>query len=379
MAGTPHGRHSIKALASTQVLTGNEIYVSCFKGLEALAVLGVVNRVAYYFGDGGTGTDFHDGASPTTGNAFSVWQVPPAGSRTWSWYFLIQYSEATPFGGLGSGAPARLNASTNGTAMNLGFQSAVAFTSGGVSANPWTEAGGSTNDDGTDAKADPVWAAPAGRTLQVYPKNNNTGESYAASKENCSAVVYKTSNVVTRVHLLMDDDNIGFAADYEDNGVYNTVSMCGAYVPLAGMASSQGPLIFVNDSSNGYFASGTTYGVSAGGVVSPLDDSVRTFRFELRANDRSSTYQPNNQFAVPEYLEVPFPIYVDDVNRGLVGFVDTNFARGTYGLPTNATLDGLSRVSIGPASSADNHTTFPWDGATADPGNPGTTRDGIDF
>ena len=132
MAGTAHGRHSIRALAALQALTGNEFYVSCFKGLEALDTLGLVNRIAYYFGDGGRGTDFHDGANPTTGNAFSVWEVPPAGSRTWAWYFMIQYAQTTPFGGATNGAPALLGGGTTGYTMDLGFQAAVAFTSGGA-------------------------------------------------------------------------------------------------------------------------------------------------------------------------------------------------------------------------------------------------------
>jgi hypothetical protein len=357
-------------------LTANEFYVSCFKGLEALDTLGVVNRIAYYFGDGGTGTDFHDGANPTTGNAFSVWEVPPAGSRTWSWYFMLQYSQSSPFGGAANGAPARLSGSTTGTNMNLGFQAAVAFTSGGASANPWTAAGGTTNNDGTDSKADPVWAPPASGSLQVYPKNNNTGESYAASKENCTAIMSLNANYVTRLHMIMDSDNIAFTVDHDDDNEYESNLLCGWYTPLSGL-TPKGPLFLLKASAA--FAPQAAYTGSDGGLLGPLDESIRSLIFDIRDYDRSTTYQPNNQFGSPEYMEAPLALYVQDANQGLVGFADPDFCRYTYNIVTNSTIDSLGRVVIGGTSTAASHFTLPWDGATTDPGNPATTRVGIDF
>jgi len=379
MAGTPHGRHSIIVNTGLRATNSQVLFTSLFKALEALDTLGVVNRIALYFGDAGAGTNYYDEASPFTTNAFAVYEMPPAGSRTWSWYFLIQWGDSNPYGGSGNGSPAKIRGSAaNYYYFLTGYSVAAATTSGGASANPWTEAGGTTNNDGTDAKADPVWAAPAGGNLYVLPQSNATGGASAASRDDQLPVVLLNASDATRVHFLVDDDNLFWAVDTADDGSY-WMSGVGAYVPLTGM-SVEAPLWSMFSSAASGWEWDQEYNDSDGGVISPLDGSTKAVRWDVRPECRNVIYQPNNQFSPPEYMESPLALYADETeaNPGMVGFIDSDFVRHTYNIPTNSTVDSQDRVVIGGAVQAVDHFTVVWDSTTTDP-TAASDRDGTDF
>ena len=102
---------------------GQEMFVSVYNAFEYFATQGKCTRVASYYGDTGTGMDYHDGANPAEEHAFAVYLWPSSATREFDFYVLIQYGhDACPT--TGNGSPCSLG-TNSALGTWLGMQVAV--------------------------------------------------------------------------------------------------------------------------------------------------------------------------------------------------------------------------------------------------------------
>jgi hypothetical protein len=334
-----------------------EQFVMLFTFMEAMVTAGHCTRIALQWGNGGTGTDFWDGANPFGENAFAVytWGAGAGTARD----VLIQWAAADDFG-IAPGNPGTLN----GVAAADGVGIAMATREDGAS--PWA---GTTNNDGNDIKGTPVWT-PAGSAVHVIEQTNSVG-SHATNKENCYRTALAAPNAM-RMHIVGDADNIAILSSETDNGEYRCFTM-GRYVPRVGF-SGPNPLYAISEMGFPMWAV-ATYGTSTGigtrqsGILGRSGaDGVAFVRVGevLFSGFLTTTYQPNQQ-VVPQQLDgvTPLLVFGSPVRYGLCGSPDGEVL-AVFFTDTYEALDPTgSRAYMGDTGGSDHRWGIPWDGGPA--------------
>lgn len=387
MAGTPKGRTGSLINTFDTVRNGQEAFVTIYKAMEVLKAAGYVNRISLYYGDGGaTGMNYWDEANPCGDNSFAVYQFPPYGTRTWSWYFLMQWSNGADFGTIGSGSPGLIRASAGTTGLNLGFQAASAITGGGADTSPWA---GTVLNNGADSKATPVWAS-AGGSVWVYPRSNNTGGTHSVNKQNCIALSYEASTVTVLpfiINMVADRDNLAISRLLLSENSASCM-VCGIYSPLSGLTATN-PFYMMGTYNGSIFDPGSTVvgttggGGTAieGGIFAPRDSTVRTFKNEVPywGSYASIDYSVNFHYPSTRQTVTSQGLFASETGSyGKVGHQD--FVYHTRFSPINNTPGGF--IPILYRSSANSRylvNTGSSSSSVLDYLNPNNTRDGVDF
>lgn len=387
MAGTIRGK--IDCLSSTGSSSNNaqEMFKAWYDFMESLVTAGVVTRVALQYGNSGTGTDYHDGTNPFEPNAFGVYRWPSNVNRDEDIYVMVQWADSLNGFGSPPGNPGKLAGTSGSTGGKFGIQWACAFESDGTTpANPWT---GGTAGDGTDQKGatpgtGPVWEAPVGGTLAVWPLSNTGGRGYDTNKENAIVLFNRsgssTSNV--RYGFLADDDSFGGYIDYGDNGGSDWFwfgpvrTTDGASFPFeVGLMRHDSDLdnvTFMGDDAG-------TDQDTEGGMYNPQVPQVDPVYIGLMRDILVSSVQPSEITATVQFEEWPVWLFYGaglSSEKGFCGEADT-FVRSVYGVPDRDTSTDLARYVTGNTSSTTINPSLPWDGATT-PGSTGT-RAGVSF
>lgn len=120
------------------------------------------------YGSSGLGTGYWDSALPFTTNAFAVFKFPAAGTRTWYWQLMIQFSNAFNFG-TAPGDPGLMLAGTN---SGTGVSAAVGIDGTSTQFDPWL---GGKKTDGKARKV-PAWAG--GQTYNLGDRVMYQGVGY---------------------------------------------------------------------------------------------------------------------------------------------------------------------------------------------------------
>lgn len=382
MAGTARGK--IEMLLSSGVIADDarDYWTSIYNHFVNLETAGVAEIVALYYGSGGTGTDYTGGGNPSGTSAFFVARFVPNAERDVSVYWLFQWTANNTIG-VANGAPA----TRVGLARSIGTggvlcAAAICTDADGADASPWQ---GTTNNDGADSKADPVWAAPAGGQIHLMPYNNAESGSTSVSADGL-VVIYGDGFAGpygnTRAQVLTDDDNFACVVDYDDNGLHNDGAIgckLEALAPIAADGSRQLTPPYMLDSVNDW---APATGDSLAGSVGIVGTSP-----EIRVSAPSVTWrgrQPNDCYAPPQYGMRSVGVWglpdlsnqSQDLGTGFVGRTQAEFLAHVNGLPGADTLDGLTRYIANDAAAGLGY-ALPWDGVTV-PGS-GLTPQGTDF
>jgi hypothetical protein len=377
MAGTVKGKIDCFFSGGTALINSRDIFIAIYKHLNNLVVSGYTELVALQTNGGAVPMVFSDEVGAVPGdNSFYVFRFLPFGTRTWSWYILVQWSYGATFGNA-PGNPGLAN-NDNGTASNgdIGIACAVALTSLGADANPWA---GTVLGNGTDTKAATVWAAPALGSLYVFPRSNNPGGDHNTNKENTSCCVLNTGTGNMRAHIIGDRDNLFVAWNTSDAGNYRWMHQ-GLYTRVTGLPTDI-PNFFQFGLHSGMLFSNTFFGLidgsSAGGVLSPRTNQVQQAMYGALVQDTSTT-EPNPQYAATTFSRQAIPLYIDEfplTPPGKVG--EAEFLTQTLNCASDSTFDTLAKIVIGSSTTTERRLAVPWDGAST----PKTSlaKAGIDF
>lgn len=374
----------------------------------ANAGAGPIERIAGNFGrldvsNGAAGYGAIGSGTPIGHDGFVVYRFKPVGSRTYSIYMLIQWgtstytlgARTTTIGSVPRVDPAKWLSASNATNV-LGIAFAVALTSGGADASPWL---GTTNNNGFDTKGTvlgtgPVWGAPGGGTLFVWPRSNSTGGTHATNKENLASLLdvqNAAGALPIRAHFVGDDDNLVLCFDAQNDATYSITR----FVDMTLATGNAHPIHHmlmqdVNGSGvNAAGAFGSTTGNSTTEAGVPAWNGtaydVRTLfqSFEVGILG-SATFQPSNQQQSGGVTQLAYnamnTIYYacnEATMYGLVG-VAKDFAPLVYNINVHDKDAGLLNVAIGPLNTLGSYKfMIPWDGATT-PAS-GTTPAGVNF
>ena len=391
MAGTPRFKTNAyldSAAYGTLLNLANGLFKLTWDFFKHLETNGICTEIARNDGDfmGSEGTDFWDGGAPFSDGAWALFRMDSNGGRSWPYYVFFQMSGAGTFNGT-TGSPGLINNGT-GAGASLGFQVAVARDSNGDPASPWN---GTTGNIGDDTKGDPVWAAPAGGTLQVLTISNETGGDHATSKQNCVGVDYSGAVVSWRCHFLADDDNIAIAFNPGDDGTFphNFYIFIGQYTPMEGLDSViDDPLAMFSTWSSAteeWFTAGFTVpfgtvagdAVREGGIVHRPErraDAVSPSRPDTSAFDRHDNSSEAD--VAPSDALVPISLWTfQRFPRGFLGYMDYDFFQQSYNRrPRVDDFDASSKAMFGGAiNTPRTNVVVPWDGTTM---GTGTVRGG---
>ena len=340
-----------------------------FKQVEAG---GSITEIARNNGTGG-GTGYHD-ETPFATNAWFVFMFKKSSLRTFPYYVMFQMAQTSPFGSA-PGSPAKINGTTGATSsIMIAFSVASAFDSSGNPANPW---GGTTGSPGSDTKGTPVWVAPVGGSVHVYPRSNNFGGSFDSTKEDMCGYVVGTTPSNTRLSFVADNDN--FFINYTSNNDFlDTFCFGVGYIVTVPEIQIRCPLFQWAGSSSTYFNSTIYYGTQTG--LSPFGGSgadniqgTSSLNFGIQAQTEK-TY-PNTQASFPGIFTGLYNLTVQ-TNGKFMGWADPNFWRTSGGFipkDTNSTKNWMvygSSVDYGPSK-----IIVPWDGISVRGNN--LTRSGI--
>mgnify|MGYP000485152276 FL=1 len=369
---------------------------------------GPVERIAANYGrldasNGAAGFGLLSSGTPIGHDGFAVFRLKPNAGRAYSIYFLLQWgtstyqlgARTTTVGGIPRVDPAKWTAyASQGNA--LGLSVAIALTSGGADANPWT---GTTRNDGTDTKcatpgsAGPVWAAPAGGTLFVWPRSNAIGGSHATNRENLMSLIDVQSTVGAgscRLNVEGDDDHVVFEFDAANDGTYHVTRI----FDLTLTADNNCPIHHAvwQDVSGTAITSGQTNGSTTGhtgfeGGVPGWNGSAYQVLNAMQSFDErfsSTTFQPSAQRTVGGATASTFDTFPDvaiGANEatmyGLVGRAK-GFMPLVFNMNVHDRNAALTQVAIAPTTTLSNaRYMVPWDGAT--PPQSGVTPAGVTF
>jgi hypothetical protein len=276
------------------------------------------------------GTDYHDENTPFGNNAFAVFKFPSGtisgtvSKRASDMYVLIQWADTATFGA----SPGNPGLRDGGTNDGVGWQCALRDDGG----DPWT---GTTLANGDDRKGatpgtGPVWTA-GGSTVRVLPRSNNTGGTHNTNKENCINIQDQTTNP-TRYYFFADRDNILIYVDISDNQGMNEMCMIGVYDPIPGLSGTIPNPVFMMHDYTLPLAVNTVFGSTAGnntttegGIIPAVSSSgveVRGFEIDRYASVQTTTQQPNLQYTPTVFDEFRLPLFLDDTDKGMLGYVD---------------------------------------------------------
>lgn len=359
------------AEGSTTNNMNQALFTLTYNFLQQHVTAGNATLHASYFGNTGTGFDFHDGANPSGGNAWAVFKFLASASteRTFDFYILIQWADSGVFGS-GGGSPGRINGSTGD---GCGICMAVRQDGG----DPW---GGSTAADGTDTKAATVWV-PGGSTVSVVDRSCSsppgaTAGTYITNLENTMRYGDITgASAKARCHFYGDADLLFFSGTLVDAGDYSNHFQLGLYKPPTGL-NVVTPLVAMVSGSIAGPADQSLYGTAAGtgtrnGGVLGRNPASGAGTCELQINQDYINQQPNPQYVldggVPLYDAFPYELrYGDGTEEGFVGLIDTALASTVRGPVSGSTTTTFDTAYLGgPQTNNSPKHTIPWDGVTA--------------
>jgi len=199
----------------------------------------------------GNGLTRWDAGAPPGNNAWAVYEFTQASVPFW---VLIQYAKESidfsyqrlgePPGAPGSTQSIMSNTTPTTQNRNNGVNIAIAFMLDGTS--PWT---GSTNNDGSDTKSNPVWKTDAikfprgndeggwefltsDRMIPIIHETSiiyNPGYSTTQHNPNPSAVAYDAFNML--YHIIFDQNNILIFFDVNGQGNAGSLFYYGKFKP----------------------------------------------------------------------------------------------------------------------------------------------------
>lgn len=308
MAGTIYGKIDCRSNSGGGNERNQEVFKNIFDFFERLVTVGYCTRIALQYGSGGTGTDYHDEANPFGENAFAVFRFNgvtsgnAASQRDGStypdidMYILIQWADVATWGGAPGDDwyPGLVKASSSLDGVG------IAFTWRTDGASPW---GGSTNNDGTDAKSDPVWVG--GTALRCFPVSNHW--DHATSKQNTHHLMDTSANDVV-VNAVANADGIVIELAGDSDPLYGNIGLfiCGVYEPLPD-AEVDFP----------FFAFGRPYNIAGG-----IDDGYDRYYGEEGGN---SGYE-----GMIDWGGEPMPMNVYCLQSSLIG-KNPQFSPTSYG------------------------------------------------
>lgn len=393
MSGTPHGVVDCVLTSTPTKEITHSMFKSLFDLLNSMTGSGIVTRIAYNTGSNGTGTGYYDEPSPFGNNAWYCYRFNASASslRTADWYLLVQNASGSGNFGDAPGDPGLVNASSEGQSSNegtLAFAAAGMVTAAGANANPWN---GTTNNDGTDSKGDPVWnSGSVDDVLSVLPRSNNNGGSHDSSRENMAEAYNSTQGSAdVRFHFIADNDGLAFFIDNGDNLTY-ACNYVGHYSPRAEISSSAFVplLMFIRDGDGNaqptsFESLGTTTGDGfsyEGGVTIPAGVRVANLAKYESGWMESTTFQPNTALNVPlNDVFAPVVLADEDPNTGQIGFLDTAIYAEIYNVNVHDTNSDQSRTVFSTVTTTEAVKVFTaWSGSAGTPGT-GTSRSGSFF
>lgn len=181
----------------------------------------------------------------------------------------------------------------------------MAFREDGLS--PWN---GTTNNDGSDSKADPVWTDGGVTTLHVMNYSNSPSGNHSTSRENLAPLTQltTTSSQFRSLHMAGDADSFVAVQVYNNEPYF---SYGGIYIPRSGFSPTY-PLIMLSTKSP--FARGP-YGTAAGGgnleggIWLPTVGVVPyKIGYDGDGLNDSATYHPNAMYDPPRLMDLPILI-----------------------------------------------------------------------
>jgi len=339
-----------------------------------------IQRLAYHTGAKGTGMvnvrgmNYYDQPEPAGENAFAVFRFL---SASIPFDVLIQWAGA---GGTGTapGNPGLVNNAATTNTFSVAFAQRLDMS---------TSWGGSTNNNGMDAKSTPVWTSSSVSSTYYHPRSNDAvrGGVHAASKQNMMGG-NALATAILRHHFIADYDNFIILNDVNGTPSYELYCFC-AYTPMSGL-SVEAPYFSTFDSA--LPTAGTTmYGPPAGttpgggigypgggssGSVAVGFDRIGTTFFQTTLG------QPNFAFPTGHWDEMPLIIGLYETTpTNIVGMCGQHFEllREVYNIATHDTNADGSRAVMGVATQAAVKLTIPFDTGTT-PGS-GITRTGVQF
>lgn len=376
--------YSGTAVAGKQI--ANEYFKGFFDLLNAATGSGIVTRIAYNTGSDagtGTGTGFHDEANRFGKNAWACYRFNSTATRSWDWYFLIQFSSQSGNFGDAPGNPGLLNGDSAAQGANegaIGIAAAAMVDNMGAATNPWN---GTTGNDGNDSKGDPVWqTGSVGDRLFVLPRSNSPDGDHASSRENMAELYNSTTTGQTLTfNIVVSEDGLVFATS---NGtIANTwnVGYVGTYQPAGFLSASiPTPLLMVVADQDGaaILPVNTSVGARDGnntyeGGIAVDSDSI-AFAIDrpdtvLFANTKS---RPNKLFTGQRtYDEWAVVVLADDDEKevkGFIGHINTDLYRESYGVTNGSLSLDQTRLPLGSLDSPfDTKVTIPWTGSASLP------------
>lgn len=386
MAGTIRGKIDCLTQASDANDRAHEIWKGWWDHMQNLVTAGVCTLISSNFGDGGTGFDYLDGGNPFGSGAFGVYRFAANGGRAQDFYLLGQYGEGTA---TTAGDPILVNGSTSPSSNGVvSFAVASALASDGTTpASPWL---GTTNANGTDTKGStpgvgPVWGAPVGGTLAVWPISNNDGFSHGTNKENTVWVhLNSLTGNDTRFGFITDDDNFFVYVDLGNDADTDEWFWFGPHTWATGL--SPAPLYdlgMVRDEAglSGDFTYGDTTGTSAlqGGLYSMFENGMRGHAMGWNFSTVNSNCQPSNLrggSAVYEEFPINTNFQSSPNSKGTAGTLDP-FIKVILGVVDSDTKTDLTRIVLGDNSLVTTNITVPWNGVTTPRST--LTRGGVEF
>lgn len=204
-----------------------------------------VQKIATNFGQDGTGMGFWDSPTPSKDFAFACFCFT---SGSTPWYLLIQYSGDTSI----QNSPNGFAKFSGNSQQGIGY----AFAIRGDGGNPWN---GTTRNDGTDTKGDPVWISGSS-TVALFPRSNGPGGDTSLHAEGlillsaASALSYGTTAGVgyssppyttqnnSRVHFIAAPDHFVTVVDQAQIGSCDVLYF-GKYTSAPGIPNNTLPYV----------------------------------------------------------------------------------------------------------------------------------------
>ena len=378
MSGTVHGKIECVGV-NTAAAGARDMFATVVLFFDA-----VFTRIASHAGASPTGTaslalpGVTGSANASGENAWGVWRWDkPDGSKvyiymTWCWSNNFNTGGAVPTGG--------------GIAT---FGVGIQFAQRSDNGNPWA---GTTNNNGADTKANPVWTAGGGgASLCVWPRANGPGGSGATALSYVQPfAAFVTIVTGWRLQCLKDDDSLVLLFDNGGTGGYDGVTFFTRYTVHAGITPTfplmcHACMIATGAETTNIIPGGATIGLTTGnsavegGAVVHAADGVRSFFMQCLAGLNTSTLQPNGYTSGYDYHDIW--LIMNDATApaktGLIGKIDSSLLAAVPNLPVHSTDTAKTRAAFGSATLLHYKFVTRWDGTTT-PGS-GNTLAGITF
>lgn len=327
--------------ADTYQKKGQGSFKKFYDFCERMVSLNIAERVSLYYGNGGTGVDFWDGPNPFRRNAFFVYQWKPTKSRRYSFYVHAQYSDDATFG-TDPGTLALIRGS-NGSASQsaLGVQIALAVDVDGNDVSPWN---GTTNFDGSDTKGTPVWEAPAGGSVHVWPRSNNTGGSHATNRENMIEIFNQPNTTDHRLDFSSNGEALSIIYNFDNTANIYDIFLASPYRPRLDIVEAENsrPFFVYHAFDRRLDGVGDLAGTSFnnGGVLWDHTDQVRSV--DMLVYNSAVLYGSSNFGDQQGEIVAPYRVFTQEAGIGLVGLtysslwgylLDDNFGGSTEVAP----------------------------------------------